>query len=307
VAQDGWLLSGNQQTDPDTDFLGTTDAQPFVIKTNGAEAVRVATDTRVGIGTPNPAGQLHVAASRRFESPQVVIEQPTPDDFARLRFNSTVLSTGDPDNPHPPRPTPAPLWDIAVGGRGTNIMNFFQQFAGNIVTLSAFGGGAVGVRVENPTAPLHVNGTARVGILEITGGSDLAESFPVEPALEAEPGTVVVIDDRHPGTLKVSDTAYDRRVAGVISGAGGINPGVTLTSSEPPNGKSLVTLAGCVWCKAAATYEPIAPGDRLTTAPVAGHAMKATDDQAASGAIIGKAMSPLPGGQGLVMVLVNLQ
>jgi hypothetical protein len=237
----------------------------------------------------------------------VVIEQPTPDDFARLRFNSTVLSTGDPDNPHPPRPTPAPLWDIAVGGRGTNVMNFFQQFAGNILTLSAFGGGAVGVRVEHPTAPLHVNGTARVAVLEITGGGDLAESFPVEPAIEAEPGTVAVIDDRKPGTLKVSDTAYDRRVAGVISGAGGVNPGVTLTSSHPPNGKSLVTLAGCVWCKADATHEPIVPGDRLTTAPVAGHAMKATDDQASSGAILGKAMSPLPDGQGLVMVLVNLQ
>jgi hypothetical protein len=35
--------------------------------------------------------------------------------------------------------------------------------------------------------------------------------------------------------------------------------------------------------------------------------MKATDSQASSGAILGKAMSALSDGQGLVMVLVNLQ
>jgi hypothetical protein len=173
--------------------------------------------------------------------------------------------------------------------------------------------GNVGCGTEQPRATLDVqgdlivDGTATVGILEITGGGDLAELFPVEPTPEVEPGTVLVIDDRHPGKLKVSDSAYDRRVAGVISGAGGVNPGVTLKSGGLPDGKALVTLAGCVWCKADAAWDPIVPGDRLTTAPLAGHAMKVKDDQASRGAILGKAMSALPDGQGLVLVLVNLQ
>lgn len=194
----------------------------------------------------------------------------------------------------------------------TNFLGFLagspNQVAQRLVT-----GGNVGCGTEQPRTTLDVqgdlivDGTATVGILEITGGGDLAESFPVEPTPEVQPGTVLVIDDRHPGKLKVSDIAYDRRVAGVISGAGGVNPGVTLKSSGPPNGKALVTLAGCAWCRADATRDPIAPGDRLTTAPLAGHAMKAIDDQAARGAILGKAMSALLDGQGLVIVLVNLQ
>lgn len=77
MAGDGWLLAGNAQTDPSTEFLGTTDAQPLVIRTNDAEAVRVDADASVGIGTAAPAGRLHVTSARLFEAPQVVIEQPT--------------------------------------------------------------------------------------------------------------------------------------------------------------------------------------------------------------------------------------
>jgi hypothetical protein len=199
----------------------------------------------------------------------------------------------------------------------TNFLGFLpgppNQVAQRLITSGNIGFGtgepsaSLDVRGQALVEDLIVHGTATVGILEITGGGDLAESFPVELTPEVEPGTVLVIDDRHPGRLKVSDIAYDRRVAGVISGAGGVNPGVTLKSSGSQNGKALVTLAGCVWCKADATHAPIAPGDRLTTARLVGHAMKATEDQVSRGAILGKAMSALPDEQGLVMVLVNLQ
>jgi hypothetical protein len=36
-----WDLTGNSGTNPATDFLGTTDNQPLVIRTNGAEALRI--------------------------------------------------------------------------------------------------------------------------------------------------------------------------------------------------------------------------------------------------------------------------
>lgn len=41
-------LGGNSGTDPAADYLGTTDNQPLVIKTNGMEAIRVAADGNVG-------------------------------------------------------------------------------------------------------------------------------------------------------------------------------------------------------------------------------------------------------------------
>ena len=51
----------------------------------------------------------------------------------------------------------------------------------------------------------------------------------------------------------------------------------------------------------------IQPGDRLTTASLLGHAMKATDAGRSPGAVIGKAMTGLDEATGLVLVLVSLQ
>ena len=72
-------------------------------------------------------------------------------------------------------------------------------------------------------------GTTTTKILEITGGSDLAEPFEMT-GRNLVPGAVVVIDQNNPGHTRASAKAYDQRVAGIISGAGGVNPGLTLSS-----------------------------------------------------------------------------
>ncbi len=58
-----WLLTGNAATNPATNFLGTTDNQPLIIKTNSVERMRIAATGNVGIGTALPSVQLHVKAS----------------------------------------------------------------------------------------------------------------------------------------------------------------------------------------------------------------------------------------------------
>lgn len=50
----GWTLIGNANTNPTTNFLGTTDNQDLTIRTNNTEKVRVKTDGAVGIGTNAP-------------------------------------------------------------------------------------------------------------------------------------------------------------------------------------------------------------------------------------------------------------
>jgi hypothetical protein len=158
-------------------------------------------------------------------------------------------------------------------------------------------------------------GKARVNVLEIVGGSDLAEPFEVnaDSANEgsiAEPGMVVVIDAANPGELKVASQAYDRKVAGIISGANDLAPGMVMSAvgNAITEGEHPVALTGRVWCWCDATDQSIEPGDMLTTSITPGHAMKALDLAAAQGAIIGKAMTPLAlGDKGLVLVLVNLQ
>jgi len=68
-----------------------------------------------------------------------------------------------------------------------------------------------------------------------------------------------------------------------------------------------VALSGRVYVKADASTGPIRPGDLLTTSATPGHAMKVTDHDQAQGAILGKAMTSLDSGTGLVLVLVTLQ
>ena len=152
------------------------------------------------------------------------------------------------------------------------------------------------------------DGTVECKVLSITGGSDLAEPFDVVQEGTLESGTVVAIDARNPGKLRVCETAYDRCVAGIISGAGGINPGVTLRQegSAADSGRP-VALTGRAYCRADATEHPIVAGDLLTSSDTPGHAMKVTDFERANGAILGKAMSSLSEGRGLVLVLVALQ
>jgi hypothetical protein len=146
-------------------------------------------------------------------------------------------------------------------------------------------------------------------VLEIKGGSDLSENFdlsPNSPAVQA--GMLLCIDPAQPGNLIPSYTPYDRTVAGVLSGAGGVRPGMLMgQAGSIANGKYPVALTGRVFCLADAANGAIQPGDLLTTSGTPGHAMKATDHVRAQGAIIGKAMTPLTKGHGLVLVLITLQ
>ncbi len=167
--------------------------------------------------------------------------------------------------------------------------------------------GNVGIG-KYPSSKLDVSGTTKTEVLQITGGSDIAEPFDIEATGAIEPGMVLTIDSENPGKLEISEKAYDRCVAGIVSGAGGIQPGMimgqsgTLAAGEYP-----VALTGRVYCWADASNGPIAPGDLLTTSDTPGHAMKVTDYAKAQGAILGKAMSSLEEGKGLVLVLVTLQ
>jgi hypothetical protein len=119
---------------------------------------------------------------------------------------------------------------------------------------------------------------------------------------------VVCINPQCPGDLIISNTAYDRRVAGVISGAGDLKPGMLMgQKGTVADGSRPVALTGRVYCWADAADDPIEPGDLLTTSQMPGHAMKVSDYSRAQGAVLGKAMTPLRSGQGLVLVLVALQ
>jgi len=226
----------------------------------------------VGIGTTDPASQLHIAFGN---------DASLSGNGYLMIGNETEANVVYDDN------------EIMARNNG-NLSTLHLNADGGDVRINQNGSGKLITRV-----------------LQITGGSDLAERFDVAPIDQTapEPGMVACIDPDHPGKLKLSSRAYDRTVAGIISGAGGVNSGMMMgQNGSEADGALPVALTGRVYVMADATDAAIKPGDLLTTSNVPGHAMKVADYDRAQGAILGKAMTALAKGErGLVLVLVSLQ
>lgn len=231
--------------------------------------------------------------------------------------------------------------DVFDPGRGSAV----AADPGGAVTRGVADDDADGIRVGVFGSSLHNNGVharslrgvglyatgpelaARLdGHAEITGrlrvdtidcvtdlfmvNADCAEDFDVEDAAAADPGTVVVLGGN--GRVRTSADAYDKRVVGVVSGAGTYRPAIVL-DRRPPDAAATgarrpVALMGKVWCKVDARWSAVEPGDLLTTSPTPGHAMRADDPARAFGAVVGKALGSLAAGAAaLVPVLVALQ
>lgn len=250
----------------------------------------------VGVGTDKPDSRLTVNGDISLPSRNLLAYLPedrfTVDGksmghYALGWFGDSWSSAG------------ATAWLSGFAG-----MKFFSGGAPRQVITAD---GRVGIGTTNPQAKLDVAGTTRTDVLQIDAGADLAERFQQSGDAIAEPGTVMAIDPTHPGHLKFSDTAYDTKVAGIVSGAGDIKPGLTLSQEGVLEGDLTVAMAGRVYARCEATTSPIQPGDLLTTSDVPGHCMKAVDKERRDGAMLGKAMTGLAEGTGLVLVLVNLQ
>jgi hypothetical protein len=193
-----------------------------------------------------------------------------------------------------------------ISDRGDGVQGICSERTRSGLTGIHTGGGRGLTAVGSPAG--HFDGN-----VEVTGdilliNHDCAEEFDIVSSTDAEPGTVMVLDES--GALQPSSKAYDKKVAGVVSGAGDFKPGIILGKLVNPASEASrmpIALLGKVYCKVDARNSPIEVGDLLTTSNVPGHAMKVEDPQKAFGAVIGKALSPLREERGLVPILVALQ
>ncbi len=114
---------------------------------------------------------------------------------------------------------------------------------------------------------IHLNGAT--GDIELMG-ADLAEEFAADAEIPA--GTVVVAVGADEVTA--SATAHDRRVVGVVSGAGDFRTALRL-GARRGEARVPVALVGRVHCRAVAADGAIEIGDLLVTSDLAGHATRA--------------------------------
>lgn len=298
--------------------------------TGFANRMSIANNGNVGIGTTTPlhrfdvfdgtgpdgqGGIMHVGGYGANGDPKLIrfgdsdyvhIGENGGDDTMELKATRFAMIVG---NVGIGTANPVEKLHVAGGyarvdGHGGEQAYIGGDGFGSDVQIGSFNPSVTAVALWNVPNNQYMN--LYVKSITITGGADLAEPFEMSHK-EIPQGAVVVIDDKNPGQLKMSAEPYDTRVAGIISGAGGINPGIQLKQDGALDGGQNVALTGRVYALADATSAPIKPGDLLTTSTTPGHCMKAGDRDRAQGAILGKAMTGLKDGRDKVLVLVTLQ
>jgi hypothetical protein len=190
--------------------------------------------------------------------------------------------------------------DYAFYQSGANDSNYF---AGNMI----IGGTAGAVPAGNA---LYVTGDANF-VGTVTGTNiranyqDVAEWVPATTPLT--PGTVVILNRARDNEVMASTTAYDTAVAGVVSAQPGLSLGVEGA------GKEQIATTGRVRVRVDARTAPVHVGDLLVTSDMPGMAMRSEPLTISGrsfhqpGTIIGKALQPLPGGVGEILVLLSMQ
>ncbi|HMC21794.1 MAG TPA: hypothetical protein VKL19_08095 [Thermoanaerobaculia bacterium] len=282
------------------------------------------TNQNVGIGTTSPSTKLDVNGWTGIPGDIVGVQTNIGGDAffgntgmntGRMRVASNVLSGFF-------------QWNIYFNGTvGKSIDNtkpsyefdmdsnvdamVFRRYpatSGTIVPTDLLfigGNGRVGIGTSAPGTTLDVVGTIRA--TQVVGAvyQDLAEWVPARTKMQ--PGTVVVLDPTASNQVIPSDHAYDTTVAGVVSA----NPGIIL--GEASENKAQIATTGRVRVMVDATAAPVRVGDLLVTSDKQGVAMRSEPidfngrKMHQPGTIIGKALEPLPSGQGEILVLLSLQ
>jgi hypothetical protein len=191
--------------------------------------------------------------------------------------------------------------EIHVSGLqiGSTALPVIQAANTTSLYLNRTTGGDVIIGTTTKPSNLTVTGTVYANY------QDLAEWVPAAESMIA--GTVVVISDDANNTVTASTRAYDTGVAGVVSPTPGLLLGTASAS------KAKIATTGRVKVRVDASKGPIRKGDLLVTSDRPGLAMKSEPLDVAGvkmhrpGTLIGKALEPLAGGEGEILVLLSLQ
>lgn len=93
IQKKAWSVQGNPDTDQTTDFLGTTDAKPLIIKTKGIERIKIEAEGNIGVNVPLPTSSYAVAGSESHSIKVISANYTATDKDHTLISRSTTSTT----------------------------------------------------------------------------------------------------------------------------------------------------------------------------------------------------------------------
>jgi hypothetical protein len=271
------------------------------------ERVRITSAGKVGIGVQNPSQQLSVAGTIQSTTGGFKFPDGTVQASAYPISNGTLTATNAAGDATfaavastgvaylrlaSGEATPTRDWRMGVLDSSGNIF----KIRDNVAQVD---------RMTISGSAITFNGNVTGTTIQATYGQDLAEWVAAsEPMAD---GTVVVVSQEANNTVTASTHAYDTGVAGVVSP----NPGLLLGVGSASKAKIATT--GRVKVRVNAWKSPIQIGDLLVTSDRPGMAMRSEPIDLGGikihrpGTLIGKALEPLSGGEGEILVLLSLQ
>jgi hypothetical protein len=255
--------------------------------------MRLGNQGYVGIGTTSPTNLLDIR-----DAAAGTVTSPVPG-WIGLRVERTGNTAG--------AAIAVQGGSKATGGVGRIYLGNADEFDS---TYIEGGNGRLHFWVKNggtfgEALTINANGDLKVqGNIEAKY-QDVAEWVPAGGRLA--PGTVVVLNREKSNEVMPSRAAYDTAVAGVVS----TTPGLLL--GEAGDDKSKIATTGRVRVRVDASEHPVHIGDLLVTSAKTGMAMVSQPVDLGGvkihrpGTVIGKALEPLEGSEGEVLVLLSLQ
>jgi hypothetical protein len=252
----------------------------------------------IGIGTTAPEAQLHLTQQLRIDGSDSGGYRAIEFGGNSIVYNPNIYTNGS---------------YLVVNAKYANALYLNWDAGPSSKTVLQANGGNVGIGSvpNNSNYKLDVAGGAHFAGDVVVDGSlaadyqDVAEWVPATESMR--PGTVAVLSASANNTVAPSMHAYDTGVAGVVSCAPGLLLGIASTS------KAKIATTGRVIVRVDATKQPIHIGDLLVTSDRPGMAMKSEPLDLGGvkihrpGTLIGKALEPLSGGEGEILVLLSLQ
>ncbi len=246
-----WTLLGNSGTNPTINFLGTTDNQRLVFRTNNVEKVTILPTGETGFGTPTPTNKVEVIGNTKTTNFQM-----TAGAVNTYILQSNALGNGSWVDPSAlistitstlsPGTFNSNAWTL-LGNSGTNpTVNFvgttdFQRLVfrtNNAERATITTSGDFGIGVPAPTNRLEVNGNTKTTNFQMTNGATLnyiLQSNAAGNGTWVNPSTLVstITSTLSPGTFNSN--------AWTLLGNSGTNPAVNFIGTTDNQGLTVRT------------------------------------------------------------------